>query len=74
MVDNVAATVEAVLAHGGEIVPPIGEDAPEVTARFRDPGGTSSACISNAASGEPHPEADAGYRSSRDRSQSISQA
>jgi hypothetical protein len=39
MVDNVAATVEAVLANGGEIVQPIGADAPEITARFRDPAG-----------------------------------
>ncbi len=39
MVDSVAATVDAVVAHGGEIVQPIGGDAPEITARFRDPGG-----------------------------------
>jgi uncharacterized protein len=39
MVDSVAATVEAVIANGGEIVQPIGGDAPEITARFRDPGG-----------------------------------
>ena len=39
MVDSVAATVDAVLAHGGDIVQPIGADAPEVTARFRDPAG-----------------------------------
>lgn len=39
MVDSVAAAVDAVIAHGGEIVQPIGVDAPEVTARFRDPGG-----------------------------------
>jgi len=39
MVDSVAATVEAALAHGGELVQPIGADAPEVTARFRDPAG-----------------------------------
>ena len=31
-----AATVVAVVAAGGAIVPPIGVDAPEVTARFRD--------------------------------------
>jgi predicted enzyme related to lactoylglutathione lyase len=35
-VDNVAATLEVILANGGEIVQPIGADAPEVTARFRD--------------------------------------
>jgi uncharacterized protein len=39
MVDSVTATVEAVVANGGEIVQPIGADAPEITARFRDPGG-----------------------------------
>jgi predicted enzyme related to lactoylglutathione lyase len=39
MVDSVAATIDAVLAHGGEIVQPIGADAPEITARFRDPAG-----------------------------------
>jgi predicted enzyme related to lactoylglutathione lyase len=39
MVDDAAATVEAIVAHGGEIVQPIGADAPEVTARFRDPAG-----------------------------------
>jgi len=39
MVDSVAATVDAVVANGGEIAQPIGADAPEITARFRDPGG-----------------------------------
>jgi predicted enzyme related to lactoylglutathione lyase len=39
MVDSAAATVDAVVAHGGELVQPIGADAPEITARFRDPGG-----------------------------------
>jgi predicted enzyme related to lactoylglutathione lyase len=39
MVDSVADTMEAIAAHGGEIVQPIGGDAPEITARFRDPGG-----------------------------------
>jgi predicted enzyme related to lactoylglutathione lyase len=39
MVDSVAATIELVTANGGEIVPPIGADAPEITARFRDLGG-----------------------------------
>ena len=39
MVDSVADAVEAVVANGGEIVQPIGVDAPEITARFRDPGG-----------------------------------
>lgn len=39
MVDSVAKTVEAVVAHGGQIVQPPGADAPEITARFRDPAG-----------------------------------
>jgi len=39
MVDNVAATVDVVIAHGGALVQPIGADAPEVTARFSDPAG-----------------------------------
>ncbi|HEV7745361.1 MAG TPA: VOC family protein [Pyrinomonadaceae bacterium] len=40
MVDSVALTVEEVVAHGGKIVQPIGMDAPEITARFSDPGGS----------------------------------
>lgn len=39
MVDSVAATIDSVVAHGGELVQPIGADAPEITARFRDPAG-----------------------------------
>ena len=39
MVDNVEKTVESVKTNGGEIVQPVGADAPEITARFRDPGG-----------------------------------
>jgi predicted enzyme related to lactoylglutathione lyase len=39
MVDSVAATIDAILAHGGELVQPIGTDAPQVTARFSDPAG-----------------------------------
>ena len=39
MVDSVSKTLEAIVANGGEIVQPIGGDAPEITARFRDPGG-----------------------------------
>ena len=39
MVDDAAATVEVVKAHGGEIVQPLGADAAEITARFRDPAG-----------------------------------
>ena len=39
MVESVPATVDSILANGGEIVQPIGGDAPEITARFRDPAG-----------------------------------
>lgn len=39
MVDSVAETVRSIVAQGGEIVQPIGADAPEITGRFRDPGG-----------------------------------
>jgi len=39
MVDSAAGTIEKIKAEGGEIVQPIGVDAPEITARFRDPGG-----------------------------------
>ncbi|HVT83348.1 MAG TPA: VOC family protein [Phycisphaerae bacterium] len=39
MVDSVAEKMDAVIIHGGEIVQGIGADAPEITARFRDPGG-----------------------------------
>ncbi len=39
MVDNAAATLDLIIANGGEVVQPIGGDAPEITARFRDPFG-----------------------------------
>ena len=39
MVDNAAKTVGSVIANGGEITQAIGADAPEITARFRDPAG-----------------------------------
>jgi hypothetical protein len=39
MVDDMAASIQAVIANGGEIVVPVSEDAPEITAQFRDPGG-----------------------------------
>ena len=39
MVDDAKAAIDAVVANGGELVQPIGADAPEITARFRDPGG-----------------------------------
>ena len=39
LVDSVAEAVKAVVSSGGDIVQPVGKDAPEITARFRDPGG-----------------------------------
>ena len=39
LVDSVVEAVKAVVNSGGEIVQPMGKDAPEITARFRDPGG-----------------------------------
>jgi predicted enzyme related to lactoylglutathione lyase len=39
MVDSVAGTINKVTANGGTIVQPIGGDAPEITARFKDPAG-----------------------------------
>jgi hypothetical protein len=39
MVDDVNITIDAITANLGEIVQPVGADAPEITARFRDPGG-----------------------------------
>jgi predicted enzyme related to lactoylglutathione lyase len=39
MVDDAERTVAEIVAHGGEIVQPIGGDAPEITALFRDPAG-----------------------------------
>ena len=39
MVDSVAATLDAVVAHGGEIVQPLGSHPSEIIAQFRDPAG-----------------------------------
>ena len=39
MVDSVAATLEAIVSSGGQIVQSIGADAPEITARFSAPAG-----------------------------------
>lgn len=39
MVDSVADTLEKIREQGGQIVQPIGADAPEITARFTDPAG-----------------------------------
>jgi hypothetical protein len=39
MVDSVEDACRVIEANGGTIVQPLGVDAPELTARFRDPGG-----------------------------------
>jgi predicted enzyme related to lactoylglutathione lyase len=39
MVDSVEETLTKVVSNGGTVVQPIGGDAPEITARFRDPAG-----------------------------------
>lgn len=39
MVDDIDVTIDALVAHGGHLVQPVGADAPEITARFTDPGG-----------------------------------
>jgi predicted enzyme related to lactoylglutathione lyase len=39
MVDSVAATSDAVVANGGEIIQPLGHHAHEMIATFRDPAG-----------------------------------
>jgi uncharacterized protein len=39
MVDNMDATLAAIVQHGGKIVVPVGADAPEITAKFSDPSG-----------------------------------
>ena len=39
MVDSVVEAIAAIIGNGGEIARPIGADAPEITARFRDPAG-----------------------------------
>lgn len=39
MVDSVADALKAAAEHGAQVVQPVGVDAPEITARFRDPGG-----------------------------------
>ena len=41
MVDSVAAILPSIVANGGEIMQPIGADAPEITARFLDPAGNA---------------------------------
>ena len=55
MVDSVEAIIGAVVAQGGEIVQPIGMDAPEITARFRDPGGNVFGLYQEPATRSPSP-------------------
>jgi uncharacterized protein len=56
MVDSVAATVDAVIANGGEIVQEIGAGAPEITARFRDPAGNVIGLYQEPSGSSPHAE------------------
>ena len=39
MVDSVVSILETIVAQGGQVVQSVGMDAPEITARFRDPAG-----------------------------------
>jgi predicted enzyme related to lactoylglutathione lyase len=39
MVDDIETSIQAVINHGGVIVQPLGMEAPEITARFKDPTG-----------------------------------
>jgi predicted enzyme related to lactoylglutathione lyase len=39
MVDNVTSILETIVVQGGQVVQAVGVDAPEITARFRDPAG-----------------------------------
>lgn len=41
MVDDIEETMQKVKAQGGTIVRPVGMDAPEITAWFRDPSGNT---------------------------------
>jgi predicted enzyme related to lactoylglutathione lyase len=36
MVDDIEVTIQKIIKHGGTIVQPVGMDAPEITAWFRD--------------------------------------
>ncbi|HEV3223768.1 MAG TPA: VOC family protein [Puia sp.] len=39
MIDDIEVTIQKVKDHGGTIIQPVGLDAPEITAHFRDPSG-----------------------------------
>ena len=58
MVDSVAETVKTVVSNGGEIVQPIGADSPEITARFRDPGGNVIGLYQEPGGPQPHRSSD----------------
>ena len=58
MVADIEQAMERVVALGGEIVQPVGADAPEITARFRDPAGNVLGLYQDpslGAEGENHP-------------------
>lgn len=46
MVDSVAVTIDTITAHGGEIVQPMGADATEIIARFRESRGKRDRSLS----------------------------
>lgn len=39
MIYDIHRTIENIVVSGGEIVEPVGTQAPEITAKFRDPAG-----------------------------------
>jgi len=39
MVEDIEASMKAVIKHGGKIIQPVGMEAPEITAKFSDPSG-----------------------------------
>jgi predicted enzyme related to lactoylglutathione lyase len=39
LIDDIEVTIQKVKDHGGTIIQPVGLDAPEITAHFRDPSG-----------------------------------
>ena len=41
MVDDIEVTIQKIIEHGGTIVQPVGVDAPEITAWFRDLSGNT---------------------------------
>ena len=41
MVADMEQAMKTVVDHGGEIVEPVGKHLPEITAKFRDPGGNA---------------------------------